>query len=220
MPVRAAAALVSREQVRDRNRRARLEERAAEEAAQLSRWFSTYDTSKDGAFDREEMRGVLTEAKRSTLGDASAVVRDEVLDNIMNRYDANGNGQLDRSEVLAAVKKYMGFIKHEGKMEAILRTFDADKSGTLNADELLPVLQRVAADEQVKGKHKYTDGGRGHAVSDGVGEADVAFILARCDGNKSGDISVEELGPALAEWKEAAKGIKPEKAPSTACVVL
>ena len=116
--------------------------------------------------------------------------------------------------MLKAIKKFKAFITHEAQMQALFESFDYDKSGSLTADELLPLLKRVAEMEEVKCRTRYNaTTERIQAV--GVGQPDVDFVLSRFDSDKSGSISLEELGPALATWKVAAKDI-----PSTSCACV
>ena len=51
-------------------------------------------------------------------------------------------------------------------------------------------------------------------------ESDAEFILERCDTNHSGTITWAELQPAIATWMEIATETPPEKAGSSACVLL
>ena len=205
----------------------KLEARAAAQEKQIEMWFASHDKSQTGKFDREEMRSLLIEVKRETLNDPSAIVGDRLLDKIVNQFDVSGDGQIERTEVLKAVKKFKAiikheaaFIKHEARLQALLDSFDADKSGSLTSDELLPLLKQVAAMEEVEGKSRY-NATLGMKVAIGVGQADVDFVMERCDGDKSGSISLAELEPALATWKEAARHIPQEETQtSAACVLL
>ena len=96
-------------------------------------------------------------------------------------------------------------LVHNTKLRELFDKHDADKSGGLQPDQLLALLTDVAESDS---KHRYK-----HAE-----EADVEFVMGRCDKEGDGVISFDELGPAIATWKEAARNVAPE--PSSACVLL
>ena len=110
-------------------------------------------------------------------------------------------------------------IKHNAQIQSLFETYDTDKSGTLSADQIMPLLEKVAVDDNVEGATRFNTALDGYQSI--VTQADVDFVLAQCDSDGSGSISFDELGPALATWKEACKGdeIRPPSK-SSACVLL
>lgn len=208
----------ARQKERERMRRLEEKERANEQKVEL--WFNKYDATNTGKFNKDEMRSLLTEVKREALSDPSAVVREELLDKIVTRYDLSGDGQIERAQLLIAVKKYRALLLHEERLQNLFLEHDVDQSGVLKPEELLPLLKRVAREDKVANKHRYSQALQ--QVITNVSEADVEFILARCDKDGSGSVSFEELGPALATWKEASKDIehKEGKPQSSACALL
>ena len=92
---------------------------------------------------RDEMREVLTAVKRDTLGDQSAVVREEILDEVMKYADVSGDGQIERQHLLAAIKKYKSRMMETAHMDAFFAKHDVSNSGDLNKTELLALLREL-----------------------------------------------------------------------------
>ena len=201
-PAYAAAAAASKK--KQAKRRAKLEAKTAANEAQLDVWFARYDTDNSGNFDRAQMANLLTEVKRDALNDIEAVVRDELLDKIISQYDLSNDKKIERTEVLRAVKKYKFLLKHEMEMKELFTKHDTDSSGFLSAEQLTNLLKEIAA---------------GLPKQFVVSECDVAFVMERCDADADGKLGIDELGPAIATWKEAAKEVQPE-AESSFCVLL
>ena len=152
------------------------------------------------------MRDVLAAVKRDTMNDPAAVVKEEILDEVMKYADVSGDGQIERQHLLAAIKKYKSRMMEHEHMAALFAKHDADKSGDLNREQLLALLQEIAPPP-----HKHAD------------EADVDFVLERCDVSNSGTITQAELPAAVATWMEVSKDVTPEPAggeKSSACVLL
>lgn len=170
--------------------------------ATLEAWFEAYDKDKDGKFNKDEMGKVLTEVKRKVTADPAAEVKDEMVTKIFKLYDFNDDHEIERSEVLRAVKKYRFLLKHNVELESLFEKHDTNHDGALDRDELMNALIDISED--------------GPKPSDG----DLDFVLKKCDKDESGTVSIDELGPAVATWKEIAKNLpeKPEK--SAACVLL
>ena len=160
--------------------------------------------SGTGTMSRDEMREVLTAVKRDTLGDQSAVVREEILDEVMKYADVSGDGQIERQHLLAAIKKYKSRMMETAHMDALFAKHDVSNSGDLNKTELLALLREIAPPP-----HKHAD------------ESDADFVLERCDESHSGTITAAELPAAVATWMEVSADIKPESdGGSSACVLL
>ena len=143
--------------------------------AQLDEWLKKYDGDRSGLMDRSEVCGLLTSVKRELTKDPSAEVYDEILDKIIMRYDKSGDGQLERSEILPAVRKYKSVLRQKlDEQRAMLDLFqrhDVDQSKRLTQAQLFSLLKELS-------------------VSKGVAtpsvEADVAFVIEECDVDKSG----------------------------------
>ena len=66
--------------------------------------------------NRDEMRNCLTEVKRNTTGDATAVVDDKLLDEVMAYAAGKADGEVQRQHLLAAIKKYKGMLAENEKL--------------------------------------------------------------------------------------------------------
>ena len=82
--------------------------------------------------NRAEARSLLTEVKRSTLKDPAAEVKDSLLDYIMSKFDLSNDGQLERTELLPAVKKYKALMLHDQKLQALFERHDTDGTKRLS----------------------------------------------------------------------------------------
>lgn len=80
----------------------------------------------------------------------SAIV--QVVENVWNKYDADGSGQLDRAEATAFVMdsltqmntdKQEQYEFREGDFEVFFRELDKDNSGTIEKEEMFVFIQRV-----------------------------------------------------------------------------
>ena len=58
---------------------------------------------------------------------------------IFRRFDANGDGVLDPTEI-RALAAHMGVNLASDAAEALLRRYDADKSGAIDVAELAPLI--------------------------------------------------------------------------------
>jgi len=172
-------------------KRKRLERQAAADSSLLDEWFKTFDVSHTGAFERSEMKVVLTQIKREALSDPTAEVTDKLLDKIMQKYGTTNvlrsETGVERATVLVAVKKYKAWLKYERNLAALFEKADRDQSGKLSRDQLLYLLKNVAIE-------------RGLSVV--VKGEDLDFVIERCDLVGDGEISLEEAGPAVALWTQ------------------
>lgn len=186
-----------------RARREKLEAKALEQEKTIEYWFERYDATKTGKMNREELRKLMTAVKREVTSDPAAIVKESNMEKIISWYDLSGDGQIERTELLPAIKKYKSLLKHEVYITELFAKHDADHSGTLPHDQLLTLLNEVAVSMKWRG----------------ATEGDAEFVMARCDDDKSGTITLDELGPSIATWKEAAKELPPDQS-SSMCVLL
>ena len=186
-----------------RARREKLEAKALEQEKTIEYWFERYDATKTGKMNREELRNLMTAVKQEVTSDPAAIVKESNMEKIISWYDLSGDGQIERTELLPAIKKYKSLLKHEVYITELFAKHDADHSGTLPHDQLLTLLNEVAVSMKWRG----------------ATEGDAEFVMARCDDDKSGTITLDELGPSIATWKEAAKELPPDQS-SSMCVLL
>ena len=218
---------------REKRRKEKLEREALKNELQAEEWMAKYDKSKTSRLNQDETRALLTDVKREMLKDPAAEVDPKILDRVMKKFDYSGDGQIERTELATAVKKYKAFLKHQDLFER----HDKDKTGVLTPDQIKTLLTEVAMDMPEWRPY----------VEWRATDADVEFVMERCDKDHSGSISMEEvrldslryshpsrrvppltcrcvpsqLGPAISTWKEAAHKIGPEPAEkSSACALL
>lgn len=184
-------------------------------AAQLDSWFLMFDTDGDKQFNRDELTALLShlnpgapptaEVINLVMRDATGVygrgLEKGSTDRVSGVYDKTGqriilsghdNGLVHRDKLVPVVKKYSAYIKEQAKIDAVFAKFDTDESGTLEREELLPLMKLLSPDVEPD-------------------EEDVNFIFAQVDGDGNGCISRSELLPLLAVWKQLAE----QKAPAT-----
>jgi len=205
MPAAAAAAAAHAARKKQEKRRARLEQKAKQKENELDAWFKTYDKSQTGKMARTEIAAVLTAVKREMLSDPNEVVKEELLDKIMAMFDLSNDGQIERSEVLPAIKRYKALLRHDVKLQTLFETHDRDKSGSLSPAQLLTLLRELATEKSLPPPDA---------------ETDVQFVIDKCDADSTGNITLEELGPAIATWIEASKEEQASAQKSSACALL
>ena len=196
--------------------------------------MSKFDTSATGKLNKEETRNLLTSVKREQLGDPTAEVKEELLDKIIGKFDFSGDGNIEKADLIGAVKKYKALLRHSEKMSELFAKFDKDKSGVLSDEQLLALLSELAQE-------------RGMPAPD---ESDVEYVKGISDKDGSGAstrapwrshlaltspvrshahrcvralalraVAEDELSAAISTWYKHAQEMK-EKEGSSACVVL
>ena len=117
-----------------------------------------------------------------------------------------------REAVLDALEKYGEYVKHAKMVNEMYNKFDKDKDGGLSRREFGRALEAYERNANRAGKKS------GVVVHLVVTDADLDLILEKADANKDGEISRNEVLPALAAWEELAE-IKLEKQ-DMCCVIL
>ena len=92
----------------------------------MDEWFRLYDKSETGKMNREEVGALLTAIKREDLGEPDAIVDEKLVDQIISKFDVTKDGEIERTELLPAVKKYRALLRHKGKLEALFQRHDTD----------------------------------------------------------------------------------------------
>ena len=139
-------------------------------------------------FERDEFEALFLDLSKDLIpeitGDALHVPH-EIVDKLYG-----GKEGLTVDELYQAMKRTISFVKSQARLHDLFNSVDADANGYLNKAELGALLQKGAPP-------KYN-----------VGEADVEFVLQKCDIDGDQHISLVELGPAVAVWMEIAKDLK------------
>lgn len=102
---------------------------------------------------------------------AAQEVREELLALIIEKYDKSKDGEIERADLLPAVRKYSALLKYDIKLTALFAKHDTDNTKRLSPEQLLALLTELAAEKDA-------------AVP--TAECDVAFVLERCDQDSSG----------------------------------
>jgi len=128
--------------------------------------FMGLDGNGDGMLTLQEMQEGF---KKAGVSDTSE------LETVFKSLDADGSGQIDYGEFLAASVGRKEYLKDEVCWEAF-RTFDTDGSGKISLDELKAML----GDDMT-------------GVAGVIGKQNIEDVLKEADTNKDGQIDFEEF---------------------------
>lgn len=124
---------------------------------QLRSVFNHLDANGDGCLTTAELRDGLMSSGIFTDGDSSPTCLLEIMQSV----DADGSGEIDYTEFLAATLEHQVFVQ-ESVCWAAFRVFDSDDDGKISYEELTSVLQdqhvmRSVGKEQVDELMKEVD---------------------------------------------------------------
>eukprot|EP01047_Picozoa_sp_COSAG01_P080074 COSAG01_NODE_15426_length_1338_cov_1.929782_2_plen_204_part_00 len=202
-----AAAASSRKLVRQRREKAeRMREmeieRTRSELQQVGEWFRKFDKDGSNTLDREELSQLLSHLVPDYAPDEAALnllmekaVDVQGKDEQVCTWDTHG---ITRAAVRLVVTKYLAYLKEQKYLDKIFEKFDTDKSGLLEKQELLGLMQTMAP----AGKRPAAE--------------DVEFVLCRCNVSQGGGIPRTEVLAAVATWRAIAQ----TQAGSSCCLVM
>ena len=133
-----------------------------------------------------------------------------VIDTIKQDQESKGDN-LEREATIHAIEKYAEYIRQSKTIDEIYNTFDINRDGGLSLKEF-----RLALDAYERKNTRSVDG---VVVKLFVTDADFELILEKADADKDGQISRNEMLPALAAWEELAQ-MKMEDTSCSGCVIL
>jgi len=109
----------------------------SEDLAELKEVFKVFDKDGGGSISLEELGEVL-----SALGGEAT---DGELLKALQKYDTNGDGEIQFDEFEAMMKSKANSSKKEevDELKEAFKVFDKDGSGTITANELCEVLQAL-----------------------------------------------------------------------------
>ncbi|MDM7945497.1 MAG: EF-hand domain-containing protein [Oceanibaculum nanhaiense] len=113
--------------------------------------------------------------------------REQRVQHMLERFDANKDGQITRAEVKAA---------HEARFAS----FDADKDGALSQDEFRSMMA-ARLDEMAKRGFERMDRNKDGKIEPGEQRHSPASMFGRMDANWDGVVTAEELREARFERK-------------------
>ena len=90
-------------------RREKLEKVTLENEVQVEAWMAKYDVSKTGKLSLEEASKLLSDVKRDMS--LALPIQPDLLSRILRSFDLNGDKNIERTEVMAAVKKYKALLR-------------------------------------------------------------------------------------------------------------
>lgn len=90
----------------------------------MSKLFSGIDKDNDGKLDKKELKIIYE--KYSAMR-----ITDEMIDQIYNKIDIDGSGQIDYSEFVVASMNEKELLSQE-KLKAAFNMFDKDGSGQIS----------------------------------------------------------------------------------------
>lgn len=170
--------------------RQREHERRVRITAEIDVWFKRFDTNGDGMLQRDELRELLTwlhPSRPPTDANLDLIIeKATAIESYSMRIAGDPNGALSWHDVRPAVLQYNDYVKDQQYIDTVFERYDTDRSGELDASELLHLLQRIAPEELE------------------VDESDVEYILQQFDSNSDGVIDRNELLPLLAKWSHIA----------------
>jgi len=136
-----------------------------EQIKNLREIFMQIDINGDGLLSQAEMKEGLQNAGLNEIP--------EDLMQIMEDIDADGSGEIDYTEFIAAALDKKNYLR-EDACWAAFRVFDLNGDGKISRDELRTILQSGDVDEV-------------------AGTADIEDMLKECDLNRDGQIDFHEF---------------------------
>lgn len=229
-----------------RDRRQEMEERLAtkrrEEKQVFDRWFEQLDTE----VDRSELTQFITsltnnvpseesidrmmnlsskeELRAEVQKNMSYIKEQQYLDSIFDRYDVDGSGFLEPSEV----KALMVAAAHGDVLHFELGDPNAHEAACLSyklkcLDDLR--AKGILADKEWREKRQSVASRHTALMSPSLSDrdpddADVAFVLEQCDTNHDHKISREELLAAIGLWIQISSNSNQPSSPSKICSLM
>ena len=90
------------------------------------------DINGDGKLSKEEIRQGYKDYYDKELGD-------EEIDEMFNKVDADGSGEIEYSEFVIATMNEKNLLSNN-KLQSAFKMFDKDGGGTISTDEIKQVL--------------------------------------------------------------------------------
>ena len=125
------------------------------------------DGNGDGKLSKDEIKnGYMTYFGKN--------LTDEQIDDMFSQVDADGNGEIDYSEFVAATMNEKNLLSNN-KLQTAFKMFDKDGGGSISTDEIKQVL----------------------SFGQNLDEAVVQQIIEQVDKNGDGEISYEEFAAMM-----------------------
>jgi len=113
--------------------------------------------------------------------------------------DTNGDGQLEKNEVVGMLRRQLGKEPTDGQASALIRQLDRDNSGTISFEEYVTALCNGEKYEVSRDKHPWREGEVIEAVAVrlqayGINTCQIPGLFSRSDPNATGLMTPEQIG--------------------------
>jgi len=186
------------EAMREAQLHALAEEERQARAAEVAAWAKQFDKDDSDLLERSEVGELL----RTQTGNEPSTKALEFLVSRMGEYPQGASlfGGLTRPRVGIPLRRARDVLDKYGEYAAEQQRLDDLMARHGHGQEavsvvgLVPLLQEVAPERSKR-----------------VSVGDAAYIISLCDKDQDGEISREELGPALGQWRRVLKREASEK---------
>ena len=138
-----------------------------QEKTDIDKVFRAMDANGDGKLSKVEIKNGYAEYFGKSL-------TDEQVDEMFDKVDADGNGEIDYSEFVVATMNEKNLLSNN-KLQTAFKMFDKDGGGSISTDEIKQVL----------------------SFGQNLDETVIAQIINQVDENGDGEISYEEFAAMM-----------------------
>jgi Ca2+-binding EF-hand superfamily protein len=140
-----------------------------------------YDTDQSGSIKAGEFPKLLADANLEQFG-RKGVPKEEDIQALICLCDNDGNGAIDKPEILQCLFTWFAYMEHEEKILGFMQKFDVSGTGKIdNHEELKSLLVEI---------------NKGEDVPDDV----VKWVYGEADVVQDGKLNTFELARAVAVW--------------------
>ena len=197
MSVAAALAAKRRKEKKERQRQER-KEMLEKEQKSVSEWFKKFDCDKNNELDASELTKLFIHLEPDAVKD----------DSVGPFLTHQCNDVVTQDNCMNIIKKFRYYLKQKVYLDGLFDKYDADKSGILQANELIQLMK-----DKARGPS-----GMGEEIE--VDEADVETVLEVCGSEDLTGIPRENLLSAIAEWHVIAGKKRSLQKKSSFCAIL
>eukprot|EP00928_Gymnodinium_smaydae_P072591 TRINITY_DN5592_c0_g2_i1.p1 TRINITY_DN5592_c0_g2~~TRINITY_DN5592_c0_g2_i1.p1 ORF type:complete len:215 (+),score=37.31 TRINITY_DN5592_c0_g2_i1:119-763(+) len=160
----------------------------------IDNYLRKYDVNGDGVIQRSELRLLMEDLNEGDL------VSPKDVEHIMITCDTSKTGVINRDEILFAIKLWTEHVEIQEELHEWMETYDVDKSGYLDREQLKALLYDLNGNREVK-------------------EQEVDWVMRHGNEEGAGRLGPWELERAITAWRYRML-VKAQKQRSTVCSVL
>lgn len=164
----------------------------------VSEWFKKFDSDQNNELDELELTKLFVHLEPDA-------VKDESVGPFLMK---QCNDVVTQENCMNLIKKFRYYLKQKRYLDGLFDKYDTDKSGILQASELVQLMK-----DKARGPS-----GLGEEIE--VDEADVETVLEVCGSKDLAGIPRENLLSAIAEWHVIAEKKRTEQKKSSFCAIL